>query len=303
MTEPYFRYFPPAPETSTWGICVSGAGFAVIGKNQAYPPNQHPADHYFTWDRGRVLESMQILLVSDGTGWFESRHTGRVRVDADSAFVLLPGIWHRYQPDEDTGWTESWCEFRGPLVEQLVRDRVLTEESPLRGGAVAWGLEEAMDSLHRRVRNKQQPGFDAQLSALAMRVLAIWSDMGRPAQEPTKSLQAVAQAERYIAEHLSDSIDLEALAQRSGVAYSHFRRLFRAATGYSPWQYVIHLRLEMGRRMLASGDATLREISESLGFSSAFHFSSAFKSSFGSSPTRWRKAIRSAHGQTPPVAE
>lgn len=292
MVESYFRYFPPAPETSTWGLCVTGAGQASLRPGQPYPPPQHPADHAFTWERGRVLESMQILLVSDGSGWFESADTGMERVSAGSAFVLLPGVWHRYRPEQATGWTESWCEFRGPLVEQLIRDGVLTRQTPLRHEAVACGLEDAMDALHRRVRNREQPGFDPQLAALAMRVLAVWSDMGRPSQGPARALQAVAQAERYIADHIAEPIDLEALARRSGVAYSHFRRLFRSATGYSPWQYVIHLRLEMGRRMLAGTDATLREISDNLGFSSAFHFSSAFKNAYGSSPTRWRKSIR-----------
>lgn len=292
MIEPYFRYYPPAPEIGTWGLGVSGAGLAVIDKRQPYPPAQHPTDHYFTWEHGRVLESMQIVVVSRGSGWFESKATGRVFVGPDTAFVLIPGVWHRYQPDEKHGWTESWCEMRGPLVEQLVKDQVVTPEDCVRKGAVTAGLEEAMEAVHRRVRNNRQPGFDAQLSALAIRVLSIWGEMGRQSAEPTKTLQAVAMAEKFIADHIAEPINLETLAQRSGVAYSHFRRLFRSATGYSPWQYVIHLRLEMGRRMLASGDAKLRDISESLGFSSAFHFSSAFKNAYGTSPTEWRKGIK-----------
>lgn len=292
MIEPYFRYYPPAPETSSWGLCVSGAGLAHIGSHQIYPPVQHPSDHYFTWEHGRVLESMQLLLISEGTGWFESKETGRIEIQSDTAFVLLPGIWHRYRPTPETGWTESWCEIRGPLVEQLMRDKVLDPEDPVRRGGLAWGLEEALDALHRHVKNSLKPGFDPHLASMAMRILAVWDEMHHPSQQAPQTLKAIATAERFIADRIAEPIDLEALAQRAGIAYSHFRRLFKNATGYSPWQYVINLRLELGRRMLAGSDSSMREISERLGFSSAFHFSAAFKKVYGTSPARWRKSMR-----------
>ena len=292
MIEPYFRYYPAAPEITTWGVGLGGAGFACIQAGQAYPPSQHPNDHSFTWEHGRILESMQLLLITRGRGWFESRATGRLEVTQDTAFILLPGVWHRYRPDPDTGWDESWCELRGSTVEQLVRDGVLAADKPLRTGAFGCGLDEALENIHRRVRNQVHPGFDPQLSALALRSLALWSEMERNSAEPAQALQAITHAERYIAEHIAEAIDLEELAQRAGIAYSHFRRLFRSSTGYSPWQYIIHLRLEMGRRMLAGSDAKLREVAENLGFSSAFHFSSAFKSAYGTSPTDWRKQIK-----------
>ncbi len=292
MIEPYFRYFPVAPEISTWGLGVVGAGYASVQPGQPYPPSQHPNDHSFTWEHGRVLESMQLLVISRGGGWFESRATGRIQIAADTAFILLPGVWHRYRPEPDSGWDESWCELRGATVDQLVRDGILDASHPVRSGAIASGLNEALESIHRRVRTQVHPGFDPQLSSLALRALALWSELERSSGEPAQALQAVTHAERYIAEHISEPIDLQELAQRAGIAYSHFRRLFRSSTGYSPWQYIIHMRLEMGRRMLAGSDAKLREVSESLGFSSAFHFSSAFKSAYGTSPTDWRKRIK-----------
>ena len=293
MGEPYFRYFPAAPEISTWGLGVTGTGRAIIPPGGVYPPIQHPADHHFTWERGRVLESMQMLLISRGAGFLETKSSGSHELQAGSAFILLPGEWHRYRPDPSLGWNESWCEMRGPLIEQLLRDKVLDPLHPLRRDAYQAGLEEAADSLHRRVQALSRPGFDPELAALGMRLLAVWSSPARrESGEETDALHAVAAAERYIADHLAEAIDLEALAQRSGIAYSHFRRLFRNATGYSPWQYIIHLRLEMARRNLASGDGKLRDIAESLGFSSAFHFSTAFRNTYGVSPTEWRRRLR-----------
>lgn len=287
--ESFFQYFPDSPEISTWGIAVVGAGYAEILPGEPYPPVQHPDDHRFTWERGRSLDGMQVILVTKGCGQLETRGGGSFQVRQGSCFVLIPGEWHRYRPDPTSGWTESWCELRGPLVAQLVRDGVINADTPVRSGAVEAGMEEAFGILLRRSQNKALPGFDPQLSACAMHVLASWADMGREAAAGPDALRAVSQIERHLAAHFKGPVELEELARAHGLAYSHFRRLFKEATGYSPWQYVIHLRLGVARRMLCSPGARIGVVAEALGFSSAFHFSSAFRAAHGVSPSEWRR--------------
>ena len=68
-----------------------------------------------------------------------------------------------------------------------------------------------------------------------------------------------------------------------------FRRIFRKQTGISPWQYLLRSRLAHARRLLDSSDETLASIAETVGFGSAFHFSSSFKKAYGVSPDNWRK--------------
>jgi AraC-like DNA-binding protein len=287
----YFRYFALAPDVAAWGLGVTAAGFTHIPPGTPYPPGRHPNDHDFSWSRGRVLDAFQLVLISDGRGWFETQPTGERLVEAGTAFVLLPGVWHRYRPDPETGWEESWVELQGPTVNALIKSRVLAADQAVRSGVLEAGMETALDAGHERAR-VGPPGFDAERAAAAFAVLAAWDRAGRSQPVPDRTTRAVAEAERYLAEHHTEPVNIEALARRLGVAYSHFRRAFRKHTGFAPWQYVLHHRLTRARRLLASGDATLDAIADQLGFSSGFHLSTAFKQTFGLSPERWRRRLR-----------
>ena len=287
----YFCYFPVSPEMRRWGLGVTASGFTRVPSESAYPPRPHPEHHHFVWAQGRVLDALQVVLISSGSGWLETRVCRQRRIAAGMVFLLLPGLWHRYRPDPGTGWEESWIEVQGPVVNQLLKAKTFPAGSILRMGAMDAGLDEVLDMIHQRARNGAS-AFEPELSAAALRALAICEQLGFTGTESSRVQRAVRDAERYFARNAGETINIEALAAKLGVAYSHFRRAFRAKTGFAPWQYVIHLRLIRARRLLASTDAKLDEIAARVGFSSGFHLSTTFKQAYGFSPSHWRKSVR-----------
>lgn len=290
----YFRYFPPGPAAAPWGLALTACGFTRILPGTDYPPVRHPADHHFDWAKGRTLAALQIVLITAGRGTLETRNY-RSLVRAGHAFILLPGVWHRYRPDPASGWEESWLEVSGALVTKLVRAGIFSKTEFLRDGGLVHGLDAALTEVHAAA-GQAGPGFSPGLAAAAYRVLATWAALGQSPAVQSRLFVAVQSAERYLGEHLNEPVNMAALARRLGVAYSHFRRAFKTHTGYAPWQYVLHLRLAHARRALASGDATLDEIAGRFGFSSAFHFSAAFKKAQGIAPDTWRRQIRRRSG-------
>lgn len=286
----YFRYLPTSPELRRWGIGVTAAGRTRIAAGSEYPPALHPENHQLDWEHGRVLDALQIVLVSSGEGWLETSATGRRRVKAGTAFMLLPQTWHRYRPDSATGWSESWIEVTGPVVDTLLLEEAFPAGSVLHPNAIDTGLEEVLNDIHRLIQN-HATGFQPELSAAALRALALCHGISRSRRRPSRMQQAVAEAERYLNDHHADAVNVEQLARRLGVAYSHFRRTFRAQTGFAPWQYVLHLRLTRARRLLASSDATLDDIAARVGFGSGFHLSAAFKRAYQESPGSWRRSL------------
>lgn len=291
--EDYFRYCSPAPVPQTWDVCVTGAGVCHTPPGSSYPPHVHPEDHHLDWRKGRILDNLQIVLITAGQGTLETRALGKRRVSAGMAILVLPGMWHRYRPSAETGWSESWVEIQSRSISAMMDSAELTPKSILCRGVIESGLDDCLDAIHARLRDEEAPS-DLEIAGLALQALAICLRGTTARPRLTRIEQAVRQAERYFAKHAEKPISVERVAADFGVAYSHFRSEFRRQTGITPWKYVMQLRLTRARRLLASSDAKLEEVAELVGFSSAFHLCHAFKRAYGHSPSAWRRMVREA---------
>ena len=88
---------------------------------------------------------------------------------------------------------------------------------------------------------------------------------------------------------LDSDLTLTQLAVESGYSRTHFMRMFRDATGQSAHRYLLELRLKKAASMLASRSLSLIDIALACGFSSHAHFSTAFRSRYGLSPSAYRR--------------
>lgn len=66
-----------------------------------------------------MLSQHQVLYISQGRGEFEAEGAGSCELKAGDAFLLFPGVWHRYRPLPETGWTEYWVGFAGDYAARL----------------------------------------------------------------------------------------------------------------------------------------------------------------------------------------
>ncbi|MCB1131354.1 MAG: helix-turn-helix transcriptional regulator [Verrucomicrobiae bacterium] len=286
----YFRYFASPPDPPVWGLGLAASGFTTIPPKSPYPPAEHPENHALLWSRGRVIEALQVVMISAGEGVLETRPNRPTKIEAGMVFLLFPDAWHRYRPNPETGWVESWIEVCGPVVDALLPSGAFRSDPVLRHGVLETGIEETLNRIHVHVV-ADQPDDPAELAALAMQVLAQCARASAGASPVSNIQRAVHRAERYLSDHFSEPLQIESLVKIWGVSYSHFRRAFRTQTGYTPWGYVVHLRLTRARALMAASDSTLEDIASQTGFSSGFHLSSSFKKAYGMSPDPWRKDL------------
>jgi AraC family transcriptional regulator len=93
----------------------------------------------------------------------------------------------------------------------------------------------------------------------------------------------------FIAENLHRDVSLSELAGLVGLSRFHFSRSFRRTTGLAPYQFILASRVERAKTLLAGSEASMAEISASLGFGSQAQFSSAFRKLTGLTPSQFRR--------------
>lgn len=89
---------------------------------------------------------------------------------------------------------------------------------------------------------------------------------------------------------LADEFSLTRLARTAELSEYHFSRMFKRATGFSPSQYFIGLRMARARQLLIETQRSVIDIGLEVGYSSPSHFSQVFRREVGVTPSAYRQA-------------
>ncbi len=285
----YFKYMPVSSEAVAWGSYVTNAGFTKVAKNCQYPPYQHPSDHHFTWDKGRILNRYQILYIESGSGVFESSVCGTCKINAGDAFVLFPGVWHRYKPDMKTGWSEYWLEFSGEYINGLMKNRIFTPEKPVMNVGYDPGLIQIYKSIFDLIR-REPPDYQLLLGAKVVYFIAYLLSsqkkmqmVGRPVED------IIAEAKRMLLDGDARTLSLNQIASKLKLSFTVFRRLFKTYTGFSPRQFELDAMIIKAKGLLKNTNMPVGMIAEELGMESIYYFSRLFHKKTGMSPMVYRQ--------------
>jgi len=295
----FFHYLPVDEETTSCGLYVTGAGRVVIAPGEKYPPCGHPTLYHFEWLRGRTLPEYQLVFITYGAGEFESQATGHVDLEGPTLILLFPGVWHRYRPLTDVGWTERWFSFNGELVHRLFavgsfgpRLAVAKPHDPER---LAADFDDVLDMIHSHAVHDP--------AALTFHLLRILSDA--VAQRLDDSLKFGAVRKRNGAAAVNDPVVHKALeiiwshgqypmsvgdiARQLPVTRRTLDRRFVEATGHSVLEEINACRLSRAKRLLAETDQPVKTVAHLAGFSSTERMRVLFVEREGMSPSEYRK--------------
>lgn len=114
----------------------------------------------------------------------------------------------------------------------------------------------------------------------------------RPAERIYLSPPKLRRVIDFIEANLQESIGLDDLARAAGLSANHFLRVFKLATGETPYHFLRARRLERARQLLTDNTMPLAELALECGFANQAHFTAAFSREIGISPGRYRRAVR-----------
>lgn len=88
-------------------------------------------------------------------------------------------------------------------------------------------------------------------------------------------------------------VRLADVSARANLSPYHFLRVYKAAYGETPHEFLTRLRIERAKGLLAMGNHNVTEACFEVGFSSLGSFSVLFRDRVGLSPSEYRRHVRS----------
>ena len=224
-------------------------------------------------------------------GSFGCHHRGRFfELVTGSLLVGHPGDEFMCTHDHVCGDECLSFFFDDGLIEEIGSDKnawQLGAAPPLPELVVIGELAQAVAAREHNL------GLDEVGHILASRfVAAVTGKPERPANPSLRDRRRAVESALWIDDNAEREIDLADAAREAGVSPFHFLRLFAAAIGITPHQYLIRARLRRAARRLSGEDTPVTAIAYDVGFADLSNFTRTFTRAAGVSPLKFRQASR-----------
>ena len=102
----------------------------------------------------------------------------------------------------------------------------------------------------------------------------------------------VRHANEYMLTHLTEKLDMTALARECGLSRAHFFALYKRHTLITPQMFLNMQKMRQACEWLASErQDTIGNLAESLGFAEQGHFTRFFQRHLGAAPAQYRRVL------------
>lgn len=136
-------------------------------------------------------------------------------------------------------------------------------------------------------------------ASAAFRILCSVSQADAPAPALPPLVAAAISA---IRQNYAGLYGVEELSESLGVSKCHLVRVFSAAMGMPPGQYLTEVRIEAAKQLLTHREYPLDVVASLCGFSGANYLCRVFRKHTGQSPAQWRNANLSPTSSDMPLA-
>ena len=236
---------------------------------------------------GPVLRSGYLIhYVLGGKGYYRVNNT-MYRLEEGDAFLICPDELIYYEADKKEPWTYTWIGFQGVKIRGYL-ERTSLPATPV----FHYGHDDRIRLCHEKMFEANQLSGNRDLimnSILYEYLFLLARKFPREQISPgEKQSIYVEEALRYLESRYGQELSIKALADELGLDRSHLHRVFKAATGVSPQEYLLDLRIRKASELLKRTDLPVSVIALSVGYEDTLYFSRLFKKKKGHSPTRYR---------------
>lgn len=229
-----------------------------------------------------TMDNCLLLLTEAGSGTIETPYGTAVCHPQEIALIDCSQK-HRYYANKE--WTFRWFHLNGCCSQDLMQ-RIFAKQ-----GIVIPLTDPQQALLFKKIEQESEKGtLDSEIlrSSYIGSLLAelIAGNTQKPALKQRELL--LQRLSEYFDAHYTEKIRIDALAAEMNISVSTLSHTFKEETGFSPYDYILHRRLEQAKMLLWTSDLTVGEIAYSIGFQSPAHFIKLFKKQNQITPSAFR---------------
>ncbi len=241
-------------------------------------------DPLHTW--AGVREFYSIHVVVEGKGYYSVGERDFSLRKGD-VFLIYPNTVVQYHADQSEPWEYLWLGVSG--VQHFMYLTDFTPENPC---IYAKDGIDLLDHLFA-VYNAQGSGYASELEMMGLTYVFL-SKLMSQGKNPTSARfeEYGKKAKELVDLNYSAYLSTQEVADRLNISRSQLHRNFTKNYGISLGKYINQVRISRSMFLLESGDLSILEISNSVGFENQMYFSSAFKKYTGLTPTAYRKQAK-----------
>ncbi len=229
------------------------------------------------------------------------------RLRVGDYIIVDYGSRHSYRNPNETPFTNIDCLFLPDVLDPALKGtrtlRAVLEHyllhfqmrSPMQDPArmVFHDEDGIVLSLLEKIRHEQAtraPGHGELIRCYLMEILLFTLRRMDGAAAAMESNEIYACVGAYVAEHYREPLTLSEIARTLGYSLPYLSKKFKESAGVGFTRYLQRYRIMQACRRLSTGNLSVSEVAERVGYRDAKTFSAIFKRETGLSPRAFRKS-------------
>ena len=260
------RYFHTPSETAKAMLYYPTiAGHHICGRNY----------HVYR----KRFDSILVMCVLDGK--LTLKQNGYTYV-AERGETLIVDCYIEHEYFAVGNATISWVHFDGEKSREMFKEICRKNEQKFKTDA------RCIDLINGIMNGIKSGANEYELSAMIYSLICTISASSATDYSENITL-CVNIAKEYIKNNLQRDLSVTEIAEHIHFSASYFSRIFREATGFSPYAYLVNTRIEKAKKLLVQTSLPVSVIAAETGFASEANFIYCFKQKMNISPLQFRK--------------
>lgn len=196
------------------------------------------------------------------------------------------GTAHSGRSDPSAPWAFFSTTFELQFAD--AQAEAAFQALPVQAAPRNTGEVQALFTDLERLWGRREPGFLLRCRSIILQLMHIHVRCCCGAAPSVPHARKLAPIVARLQANLAQAVSIEALAKAAELSPSRFRVLFKHYTGHSVVRYQNWLRVNKAKDLLLSGEYSVTEAAQEVGFVDVYYFSRLFKKLTGFSPSYYR---------------